>query len=115
MSAVLLLVERLEQLALHEHLDEPETLTAMVTERDSLIRELTAADKSTLTVDERAEFYARVRELVERNALLLELVASRQEENRQALKQLRSSRRATHGYAQTLSDSSPPPGARRFG
>lgn len=115
MSAVLLLVEQLEQLALHEHLDEPETLTAMVTERDGLIRELAAADKSTLTADERAEFHARVSELVVRNALLLELVASRQEENRQALEQLRSSRRASNGYAQALSDSSAPPSARRFG
>jgi len=115
MSPVLLLVEQLEQLALHEHLDEPETLTAMVTERDRLIRELAAADKSALSVDERTEFHARVSELVERNALLLELVASRQEENRQAIEQMRSSRRASNGYAQALTDSSPPPAVRRFG
>jgi hypothetical protein len=115
MSAVLLLVERLEQLALHEHLDEPEALLLMVAEREGLLRELSAADLTTLSDDERADFRVRVGELLERNALLIELVASRQEENRQALDQLRSSRRATNGYAQTLSDSAPPPSARRFG
>jgi len=115
MSAVLLLVERLEQLALHEHLDEPEALTRMVAEREGLVRELSTADLTTLSDEDRAEFRVRVGELLERNALLIELVASRQDENRQALEQLRSTRRATNGYAQALSDSSPPPTARRFG
>jgi hypothetical protein len=115
MSAVLLLVERLEQLALHEHLDEPEALTRMVAEREGLIRELSTADLTALSAEERDEFRVRVSELLERNTLMIELVASRQEENRQALEQLRSSRRATNGYAQALNDSSPPPAARRFG
>jgi hypothetical protein len=114
MSAVLLLVERLEQLALHEHLDEPETLARMLSEREGLLRELAAADKSELSAEQREEFRARLGELVDRNALLMQLVAARQEENRLALEQVRSGRRATNGYAQALSDSHPP-AVRRFG
>jgi hypothetical protein len=115
MSAVFRLVERLEQLALHEHLDEPETLGRLLAERQEMLEELTAADKSTLSATEHGEFRERLSELVERNTLLMELVASRQEETRAALEQLRSGRRATNGYAQALSDGGPPAAARRIG
>jgi len=115
MSAVLLLVERLEQLALHEHLDDPETLGQLLAEREELLRELAAADKSTLSATEHGDFRERLSELIERNNLLMELVASRQEETLSALEQMRSGRRATNGYAQALTDSTSPPSARRIG
>lgn len=116
MSTALLLVEQLEQLALHEHIDDAQTLLRMVGERESLLSELKALDLTTLSAQERVEFQERVSELIVRDQLLQELVATRQEETRQALENLRSGRRATNGYAQTLTDSDPPaPSARRFG
>jgi hypothetical protein len=87
----------------------------MLAEREELLRELAATDKSTLSATERGDFRERLGELIERNNLLMKLVASRQEETRAALEQLRSGRRATNGYARALTDSSPAPAARRIG
>jgi hypothetical protein len=114
MNAPLALVERLEQIALEEYLEEPEELALLVAERQSTLDALMVADVSGLNDDERQEFKSRLRDVLARDQRLLEQLAEKREELLKALEHLRSGRRAANGYAQALS-TPPAASSRRFG
>jgi hypothetical protein len=107
------LVDALANIALEEHLDDPDQLVQLMAERQALLQSIQQVDTSTLGEDERALLKERLQALLERDAARLTVMRELHEDARRQLDQLATGRAAVRGYG--ASDSQAPVSVRRIG
>jgi len=107
------LVERLANVELEAHLDDPAKLTAAMAERQGLLTMLQNTDTTKFDLESRDRFQARLKALLVRDEELLGRIAVHLEEKRKSLQQLVPGRAAIRGYRGTVT--SDPPPMRRIG